>query len=315
MNIVVLDGYTVNSGDLDWTPLADLGSCTVYDRTSPDQIKERAGDSEIVLTNKTILSRDSIATLQQLKYIGVLATGYNVVDIQACRKNNIVVTNIPAYGTQSVVQMVFAHLLNFTQRVAPHSSGVHEGKWSKSVDFCYWDFSLVELADLRMGIVGFGRIGRAVAQTALSFNMRVLAHDTSPPNVCPEITFVDLETLFRKSDVISLHCPLTAQNKKFVSSKLLSIMKPSAFLINTARGPLIDEQALADALNADTIAGAGLDVLEQEPPPSDCPLLKAKNCWITPHIAWATRAARQRLLDIAVINIRAFLAGSPVNVI
>lgn len=315
MNIVVLDGYTLNPGDLNWAPLADFGSYTVHDRTNPDQIIDRAKDTEIVLTNKTILSRDLIKKLQKLKYIGVLATGYNVVDVHAAHKQNIVITNIPAYGTQSVVQMVFAHLLNFTQRVAQHAQDVKKNKWSKSVDFCYWDFPLVELANLTMGIVGFGRIGRAVAQTALSFNMRVLAHDTSTPNVCPDITFVDLKTLFRKSDVISLHCPLTAQNKKFVSSKLLSIMKPSAFLINTARGPLIDEQALADALNADTIAGAGLDVLEQEPPPNDCPLLKAKNCWITPHIAWATRAARQRLLDIAAANIRAFLAGSPVNVI
>lgn len=315
MNIVVLDGYTLNPGDLNWAPLADSGSYTVHDRTNPDQIIDRAKDMEIVLTNKTILSRNSIEKLQKLKYIGVLATGYNVVDVQSAHKQNIVITNIPAYGTQSVAQMVFAHLFNFTQRVAQHAQDVRKNKWSKSIDFCYWDFPLVELANLTMGIVGFGRIGRAVAQTALSLNMRVLAHDTSPPNVCPEITFVDLETLFRKSDVISLHCPLTTQNKGFVSSKLLSIMKKTAFLINTARGPLIDEQALADALNADTIAGAGLDVLEQEPPPQDCPLLTAKNCWITPHIAWATRAARQRLLNIAIENIHAFLDGHPENTI
>jgi len=316
MNIVVLDGYTLNPGDLSWASLEALGPTTGYDRTAAEETIGRAADAEIVLTNKTLLSRAAIERLPPLRYIGVLATGYNVVDLHAAQKRNIVVTNVPDYATPSVVQMVFAHLLNLTLRVADHGRGVAEGRWTRCKDFCYWDFPLVELAGLTMGIVGVGRSGRAVACVARAFGMNVLANSLStPPSKMEGVCFVDLDELFRQSDVVSLHCPLTPATEKLVNTERLMLMKPSAYLINTGRGPLVDEAALADALDAGRIAGAGLDVLATEPPPAGNPLLRAKNCWVTPHIAWATRAARQRLLDMAVDNVRAFLAGRPQNVV
>ena len=316
MQIVVLDGYTLNPGDLSWADLEALGPSTVYDRTPPVETAARAADCEIVLTNKTVLSRKIIDQLPRLRYIGVLATGYNVVDLDAARERNVPVTNVPDYATASVVQMVLAHLLNLTLHVADHGRSVAAGRWTQSDDFCYWDFPLVELAGLTMGIVGFGQIGRATAAVARALGMNLLVYDVSPPPAASEgIRFVGLEDLFRQSDVVSLHCPLTPQTHQLVNADRLALMKPSAYLINTGRGPLVDEAALAEALNAGRIAGAGLDVLLIEPPPADNPLLTAKNCHITPHIAWATRAARQRLLDTAVANVQAFLAGEPQNVV
>ena len=316
MQIVVLDGYTLNPGDLSWAGLEALGPCAIYDRTPPTKIAARAADYKIVVTNKVVLSREIIQSLPHLRYIGVTATGYNVVDIEAARERHVPVTNVPDYAGSSVPQMVFAHVLNFAQHVADHSRGVAADRWTESKDFCYWDFPLVELAGLTMGIVGFGRIGRATAEIARAFGMNVLAYDVTPPAETPEgVRFVGLEELFRQCDVVSLHCPLTPANHKLVNADRLAIMKPSAYLINTSRGPLMDEAALADALGAGRIAGAGLDVLSTEPPPADNPLLTAKNCFITPHIAWATRAARQRLLDVAVANVRAFLVGKPQNVV
>jgi glycerate dehydrogenase len=314
MQIVLLDGYTNNPGDLSWAGLKALGPCTIHDRTSPTETVARAAPAEIVLTNKTELSRDVIQQLPRLRYIGVLATGYNIVDAAAARERSIPVCNVPNYATQSVAQMVFAHLLNLTLRVADHGHGVAEGRWTRNSDFCYWDFPLVELAGLTLGVVGFGRIGRATAEIALAMGMKVLAYDTAAGD-CPNIPFVDLDEIFRQSDAVSLHCPLTPETHKLVNQQRLAMMKRSAYLINTSRGPLIDEVALAEALRTGQIAGAGLDVLSTEPPPADHPLLGVPNCCITPHIAWATLAARARLLDTAVQNIRAFLAGSPQNVV
>lgn len=315
MQIVVLDGYTLNPGDLCWDELKALGATTIYDRSAAEEIVPRAKEAEIVLTNKALLSRGVLAQLPKLKYIGVLATGYNVVDVQAARERGILVSNVPTYGTASVAQMVFAHLLNLTQRVAHHARTVAEGQWSKSVDWCYWDSPLVELAEQTMGIVGFGRIGQATARIALALGMSVLAYDTQPIAPSPGISGADLETLFRESDVVSLHCPLTPKTERLINRDRLAQMKPSAVLINTSRGGLVDEPALADALNRGQIAGAGLDVLSTEPPRPDNPLLTAKNCFVTPHLAWATRAARQRLLRIVVQNLRTYLAGQPENVV
>jgi glycerate dehydrogenase len=276
----------------------------------------RAENAQIILTNKIELSSDMIERLSSLKYIGVTATGYNIVDVEAARRRGIPVTNVPTYGTDSVAQMVFAHLLNLTQNVAHHSQTVRDGRWCSSKDFCYWDTPLIELAGLTMGIIGFGRIGRATARLALAFGMKVIAHDITPPKKMPEgCRTVQLDDIFSLADVISLHCPLTPQTKKMVNKQNLALMKRTAFLINTSRGQLIDEQALADALNNSQIAGAGLDVLTVEPPDERNPLLNARNCRVTPHIAWATRAARERLLNVAVDNVAAFLAGRPRNVV
>lgn len=314
--IVVLDAYTLNPGDLSWKGLEALGHCTIYDRSLDDEVVGRAEDAEIILTNKTLVSADVIEQLESLEYIGVLATGYNIVDIEAARKRGIAVTNVPAYGTRSVAQMVFAHLLNLAQHVGHHAGTVRSGRWTSSVDFCYWDEPLVELAGLTMGIIGLGRIGGAVAKLAVAFGMKVIVYDVVEPKGLPEgCRFVGLDELFSDSDVISLHCPLTEQNKHIVNKERLAMMKNNVFLINTSRGPLVDEQALAEALNSGRIAGAGLDVLTIEPPEQDNPLFTAKNCFITPHIAWATRAARQRLLNVAVENVACFLAGKPQNVV
>jgi len=316
MNIVVLDGYTLNPGDLTWKDLEALGQCTVYDRTEPKEVVPRAKDADIAITNKTMLSSDVIKQLPKLKYIGVLATGYNVVDIEAARHAGIPVTNVPAYSTPSVAQLVFAHLLNLAHHVGAHSETVRSGRWVSCVDFCYWDTPLIELAGLTMGIIGFGRIGQATAKLALAFGMKVIAYDVVTPSSVPEgCQFVGLEDVFRSSDVVSLHCPLTPQTQNIINRECLELMKKTAFLINAGRGPLVDEQALAEALNNEEIAGAGLDVLSSEPPEKDNPLLKAKNCFITPHIAWATRAARQRLLKVVVDNVASFLAGNLQNVV
>lgn len=319
MKIVVLDGYTLNPGDLSWAELEALGPCAIHDRTCPEEAAARAADCEILLTNKTSVSRSLIEQSPCLRYIGVLATGYDMVDVAAARQRSIPVTNVPDYATYSVVQMVFAHLTNLTLRVADHGRGVAAGRWARSSDFCYWDWPLVELAGLTFGVVGFGRIGRAAAQVAQALGMNVLACDVLPPPVAPRgaegVRFVALESLFQASDVVSLHCPLTLETAKLVNAERLALMKASAYLINTGRGPLVDEPALAEALNLGRLAGAGLDVLSEEPPPADHPLLTAKNCWITPHIAWATQAARRRLLDTVVANVRAFLAGTPQNVV
>ena len=316
MRIVVLDGFTLNPGDLSWEDLKALGECEVHDRTPAGQVVKRSFDAEIVLTNKTVLTREHISALPKLKYIGVLATGYNVVDATAARERNIPITNVPAYGTKSVAQMTFALLLELAQHVGHHAQTVREGRWSRSEDFCYWDYPLVELENLTFGIIGFGSIGQAVANLAVAFGMSVLVQTRTVPARCAiPARFTDLETVFRESDVVSLHCPLNPETKQLVNAERLAWMTRSAFLLNTSRGPLIDEAALADALNAGRIAGAALDVLAVEPPPANNPLLRAKNCLITPHIAWATRAARARLMQTAVANVGAFLEGRPQNVV
>jgi glycerate dehydrogenase len=312
--IVVLDGHTLNPGDLNWDALSEMGELTVHDRTTPEQVVERATEAEIVFTNKALLPIEAIEMLTALKYIGVLATGYNVVDIAAARARDILVTNIPGYGTESVAQMTFALILELALQPALHDVSVHAGEWSKCPDFCYWKKPLVELNGLTLGLVGYGAIGQAVARLGRAFDMKVLVHTrTAREEAATE--FVDCETVFRKSDVVSLHCPLTDENQGFVNAKLLGQMKSAAYLINTARGPLVNEAALAKALNEEQIAGAATDVLSVEPPPADNPLFGAKNLIITPHIGWATRAARERLMNIAADNLRAFLNGTPQNVV
>ena len=315
MKIIVLDGFTLNPGDLSWNELKSLGECEIHDRSSAPDVVRRAADAEIILTNKTVLNREQIFLLPKLKYIGVLATGYNIVDVAAARDRNIPVTNVPTYGTRSVAQHTFALLLELAQHAGHHVQTVRDGRWTKSPDFCYWDYPLVELDGLTMGIVGLGRIGKAVAGLAAAFGMSVLAASSTPRQPPPGIQCVELETLLRQSDVVSLHCPLTARTRNLVNKATLALLKPTAFLLNTSRGLLIDEHALAEALNTGQIAGAAVDVLSVEPPPADNPLLSAKNCIVTPHIAWATRAARSRLMQIAVANIRAFLDGRPDNVV
>jgi len=315
MNICVLDGYTLNPGDLSWKELEQFGSCTIYERSAPAEILGRARSAEIALTNKVILTREIITALPQLKYIGVLATGTNVVDLEAARERNIPVTNIPAYGTRSVAQATFALLLELTNQVGTHAAKVRSGAWSRSPDFSFWDQPLVELDDMTLGLVGYGRIGAAMGDIAHAMGMTVVAHNRSPKPASPYVKFVDMETLFRTSDVVSLHCALTPETRHLVNAERIGWMKPTAYLLNTSRGPLVDEPALAAALNSGRIAGAGLDVLSVEPPPGTNPLIEAKNCIITPHNAWATRAARARLMQVAVDNIRAFLNGSPKNVV
>jgi len=316
MNIVVLDGFTLNPGDLSWDDLTALGPSKIYERTARDELLARAKEAQIILTNKVELNRAHLEALPRLNYIGVTATGTNIVDLAAARDRKITVTNVPAYGTKSVAQATFALLLELTQHVGHHSETVREGRWTRNPDWCYWDSPLVELDGLTLGIVGFGRIGQAVANLGKAFGMTVVVHTrSSAPGSREGITFVDLETLFRQSDVVSLHCPLNAENASLVNQQRLSWMKPTAFLLNTSRGLLVDEKALAAALNGGRIAGAGLDVLSQEPPPMDNPLLTAKNCIISPHFAWATRAARARLMKVTVDNVRAFISGKPQNVV
>lgn len=315
MKIVVLDGHTLNPGDLSWAPLQQLGDVTIHDRTPPDQVLVRAAGAEILLTNKTLLTCPTIKALPALRYIGVLATGYNVVDHIAAGEAGVVVTNVPAYSTMSVAQVTFAHILNLAHAMGHHTRAVREGVWSSCADFSFADAPLIELAGTTLGIVGPGRIGTAVAQMGLAFGMDVIAYSRSGRAPLPEITPVSLDEAFAQSDVLSFHCPLTPETRHIASAARLAMMKPTAFIIDTSRGPLIDEQALADALNAGRIAGAGLDVLSVEPPPPDHPLLTARNCHITPHFAWASTAARKRLMHEVTENVRAFIAGVPRNVV
>jgi glycerate dehydrogenase len=316
MKIVVLDGYALNPGDLSWERMKSLGETQIWDRTDEKDIVLRAKGAHVLITNKTPLTKETIDSLPELRYIGVLATGYNVVDIKAAKEKGIPVTNIPTYGTDSVAQMVFAHILHLTQHVAEHSDSVKKGDWTSCPVFCYWHYPMIELAGKTIGIVGFGRIGRKVAEIAKAFSMNVIAYDAFASSMTSSIaTFVDIETLFSQADIVTLHCPLFPETEKIVNEKHLSMMKCSAFLINTSRGPLVNEEALAKALNDGTIAAAGLDVVSTEPILPDNPLFYAKNCFITPHIAWATFDARRRLLDISADNIVAFLDQKPVNVV
>lgn len=316
MNITVLDGYTLNPGDLSWEGLAQMGNLTVYDRTLPGETLDRALEADIIFTNKVVLSREIISKLNRLKFIGVLATGYNVVDVEAAREHGIVVTNIPAYSTASVAQMVFAHILNFTQQVGLHARQVRDGEWSSHQDFCFWKTPQTELEGKTLGIIGFGRIGRQIARLGDAFGMKVIFHNRSvKPDVPQHFRQTTLGEVFSNSDFLSINCPLTPENQGFINEKMLSLMKPSAFLINTGRGPLINEPDLANALNSGRIAGAGLDVLTVEPPDRTNPLLSAMNCYITPHIAWATLEARVRLMKIATENLRAFISGKPINTV
>ena len=314
MKIVVLDGYCLNPGDLSWKDMGSLGDLQVYDRTSPSELIERAEGAEVLITNKTLISDKDMDVLPDLKYIGVLATGYNVVDVEAAKQKGIVVTNIPAYSTHSVAQMVFAHILNITQRVEHYACLNRQGKWSDSADFSYGDTELIELDGKWMGIVGFGNIGQATARIALAFGMKVAVFTSKPQSDLPEgVIKMDLDQLFSTCDVVSLHCPLTPSTKEMVNAKRLNLMKPNAILINTGRGPLVNEQDLADALNEGRIMAAGIDVLSIEPAVRTNPLLSARNCFITPHIAWATKEARTRLMQIAVSNLKEFLNGNVVN--
>lgn len=317
MNIVVLDGYTLNPGDLSWAELETLGNLTVYDRSPSDTVLDRSKEAEVLFTNKTPLRADLLAQLPALKFIGVLATGYNVVDIDAARQRGIVVSNVPGYGTASVVQLTFALLLELTLHVQRHSDSVRDGKWARSADFCYWDYPLIELAGKTMGIVGFGSIGEAVADVATAFGMNILGTKRYPTDQSHRKNFrwASLPELLEQSDVVSIHAPLVPDTQGLINKDSLARMKPTAFLLNTSRGPIVVDQDLADALNHDVIAGAGIDVLSTEPPSADNPLFRAKNCLITPHIAWATKEARSRLLAIAVQNLSAFLGGHPVNVV
>jgi len=312
MKIIVLDGYTGNPGDISWAPIEAVGALTVYDRSSPDEIVTRAAGADVVLTNKAVVGREAIEALPDLKYLGVLATGYNCVDTAAARARGIPVCNVPEYGTPNVVQATFALLLELTNHVGHHAETVRAGRWSACPDFCYWDGDLVELSGLTLGIVGYGRIGRSVAAVGRAFGMKILAHRRSAGSD-PEC--VDLETLLRQSDVVSLHCPLTPDTKELIDARRIGLMKPTAFLVNTARGALVNEADLAAALNAGRLAGAALDVLTVEPPPASNPLLTAQNCLITPHVAWATPNARRRLIEITAGNLRAFAAGTPRNVV
>ena len=316
--IVVLDGYAANPGDISWEPWQEFGELTVYPRTAPSEVITRCEGAEIVLTNKVVFDAQTIAALPALRYIGVLATGFNIIDLEAARQHGVIVTNIPAYSTQSVAQMVFAHLLNITHHVADHAASVARGDWQASQDFCYWLTPLQELAGLTFGIVGLGNTGRATARIAQAFGMQVMAYSSKSAIELDSEGIRKAESydeLFREADVLSLHCPLTPDTRHLVNAEHLAQMKPSAILINTGRGPLIDEQALADALRERRIAAAGVDVLQQEAPRDGSPLIGAPHCYITPHVAWATLAARQRLDAIARQNIAAYLAGQPQNVV
>jgi len=314
MKIVVLDGYGLNPGDLSWEEMRALGELTVYDRTAPAELLERSAGAEVLITNKTVITAEDMAALPALKYIGVLATGYNIVDIQAAKARGIIVTNIPAYSTASVAQMVFAHILNITQRVGHYAYANRHGRWANNPDFCYWDTDLVELDGKKLGIIGLGNTGQATARIAAAFGMQVCAYTSKPQSQLPGgIRKMELDELFRECDVVSLHCPLTPDTKELVNATRLALMKPTAILINTGRGPLVNEKDLADALNKGVIAAAGLDVLSSEPPQYTNPLLTAKNCFITPHIAWATKEARVRLMQIAVGNLKGFIKGEIVN--
>lgn len=318
MKLVILDGYTVNPGDLSWEKLEELGEIQVFDRTPPELIVERSKDAEIILTNKCVFSKEVLQQLPKLKYIGVLATGYNVIDVKAAAEQGVTVSNIPAYSTLSVAQMVFSLLFDLCSHVREHSDSVKAGDWSRCGDFCYWNHPIIELADKTMGIVGFGKIGQQVGKIADALGMKVLVWSRTKKEVDAGYAYewVDSkEELFQKADVITLHCPLFPETKYLVNEESLKMMKPTAFLINTSRGPVVDELALAKALKEKWIAGAGLDVMEQEPPSGEHPLYAIDNCVITPHIAWASKEARGRLIDIVCNNVKTFLDRNPVNVV
>ena len=319
MKIVVLDGYTENPGDLSWAELEKLGQLTVYDRTAYGEsplIAQRIGDAEVIVTNKTPISQQTLEQCPNLKLIAVLATGYNVIDCAAARKKGISVVNVPTYGTASVSQYSIALLLEICHHIGHHDQSVHAGNWANNADWCYWDYPLIELEGKTMGIIGFGRIGQAEGRIARALGMRVLAYDLYPSDSGRAIgEYVDLDALYRQSDVISLHCNLTPENTRMINKGSIAKMKDGVILINNARGQLIDEQDVADALNSGKLAAAGLDVVYTEPIREDNPLLKAKNCIITPHISWAPRESRQRIMDVTAENIRAFLAGRPQNVV
>jgi glycerate dehydrogenase len=316
MKIIVLDGYTLNPGDLSWSPLLELGDCVIYDRTGGGEILARSAGADILLTNKTPITAATIGQLPSLRYIGVLATGYNIVDVAAATAAAVRVTNVPAYSTPSVVQLVFAHLLNLAHQFSTLAYDVRRGRWSESPDFSFWNSPMIELSGKQMGIVGFGRIGRDVARTALSLGMRVVACSGKPIALLPDgVRELPLEELLRTSDVVTLHCPLNEATSRLINADRLSLMKNTAWLINTGRGGLIDETALAAALDAGRLAGAGLDVLSTEPPARENPLPGARNCFVTPHVGWATVEARKRLMNEVVENVRAFQRGDPRNVV
>jgi glycerate dehydrogenase len=319
MNIVILDGYTENPGDLSWEGFERLGTLTVYDRSSlsdPKEAVSRIGGAEAVIVNKTPITAEVIAACPSIRYIGVLATGYNVVDVAAAASRNIVVTNIPTYGTAAVGQFAIALLLEICHHIGHHDKTVHEGRWEKNPDWCYWDYPLIELAGKTMGVIGFGRIGQVTGAIAKALGMKVIAYDRSPNEGGKQIAaYVSLDELFARSDVICLHCPLFPETIGFINKANIEKMKDSVILINNSRGPLVVEQDLADALNSGKVYAAGLDVVSTEPIKGDNPLLKAKNCIITPHISWAPKESRQRLMDIAVNNLEAFIKGRPVNVV
>lgn len=313
MKICILDGYSLNPGDLDWSPVERLGDVTLFDRTPADKIVERAADADIVLTNKVSFSADTLRQLPRLRFICVLATGYNIIDTEAAARQGVVVANIPAYSTMSVAQMAFAHILNITNHVASYAREVADGKWTNCPDFCFWDSALTELAGKTMGIVGLGNTGMATARIAVALGMKVVAMTSKSADTLPEgITPAPLDDVLASADVVSLHCPLTPSTRHLINAASIAKMKPSAILINTGRGPLVDEQAVADALNGGRLAAFGADVLSQEPPRGDNPLLSARNCFLTPHIAWATLEARTRLMSTATENVRQFIAGEPV---
>ena len=316
MKIVILDGYTANPGDLSWKALEEMGTLTVYERTKPEETVDRAKGAEVVLTNKVLLKRQEIEQLPKLRYIGVLATGYNVVDLEAAREHGIIVTNVPAYSTLSVAQMVFSHLLTVTNHTEHYARQNREGKWTASPDFSYMDMPVTELAGKTFGIVGLGNIGQRVAMIAAAFDMSVVAYTSkSADQLPPYIQKRTLDEVLAESDVLSLHCPLTPDTQHLVNRQTLQKMKPSAILINTGRGPLISDQDVADALNNNRLKAFCADVLTEEPPKADNPLLRCENAYITPHIAWASSEARVRLLDVAINNVRAFLDGKPQNVV
>ena len=317
MKIVILDGYSANPGDLSWKELEEMGELTVYERTKASETVARAADAEMILTNKVVINREVMERLPHLKYIGVLATGYNVVDVEAARERGIVVTNVPAYSTDSVAQMVFAHLLTVTNRTEHYAIENRQGRWTKNPDFCYWDFPHMELAGKTFGIVGLGNIGQSVARIAIAFGMKVKAFSTKSASALRMLGIekATLEELLSTSDVLSLHCPLTDSTRHLMNHDTLRQMKSSAILINTGRGPLVDDQAVAEALAEGRLAAFCADVLTDEPPKADNPLLSQPHAFITPHIAWASTEARVRLLQVAIGNVRAFLNGSPVNVV